>query len=115
MGTYRIDLATNWMSTLASSDIYFGSRRISTMDRLGSVGKFYPYGEGKGGTNPADTWSFATYWRDSSSNLDYADQRYYSNQFGRFMTPDPYKAGTGSGNPMDPQSWNRYTYTRNDP
>jgi RHS repeat-associated protein len=116
LGTYRIDLGTNLgtylMISELSGDIYFGSRRISTMDRLGSVGKFYPYGEAKGGTNPADTWSFATYWRDSATNLDYADQRYYSYQFGRFMTPDPYMA---SGGPRDPQSWNRYSYTRGDP
>jgi hypothetical protein len=35
---------------------------------------------------------------------------------GRFLTPDPYKANNGaSGDPSDPQSWNRYTYSRNDP
>jgi RHS repeat-associated protein len=120
LGTYRIDLGTNLgaylMSSQLSGDIYFGSRRISTMDRLGSVGKFYPYGEGKGGTNPADTWSFATYWRDSATNLDYADQRYYSYQFGRFMSPDPYRAtATSPSDPRNPQSWNRYAYTRGDP
>jgi hypothetical protein len=32
------------------------------------------------------------------------------------MTPDPYKAkGGGSGNPRDPQSWNRYAYTTGGP
>jgi hypothetical protein len=44
--------------------------------------------------------------------LDYANNRYYSNVYGRFMTPDPYMA---SGGPGDPKSWNRYTYTRGDP
>jgi hypothetical protein len=38
--------------------------------------------------------------------------RYYSNAYGRFMTPDPY---TNSGRLEDPQSWNRYAYTRGDP
>lgn len=38
--------------------------------------------------------------------------RYYSNAYGRFMTPDPY---TNSGRLSDPQSWNRYAYTRGDP
>jgi RHS repeat-associated protein len=116
LGTYRLDLGSNLLSTQVSGDIYFGSRRVSTMDRLGSVGKFYPYGEAKGGTNPADTWSFATYWRDSATNLDYADQRYYSNQGGRFMTPDPYKGSSGGpGDPNSPQSWNPYAYTSGDP
>jgi hypothetical protein len=38
--------------------------------------------------------------------------RYYSNAYGRFMTPDPYMA---SGGITNPQSWNRYTYTLGDP
>ena len=97
---------------LSSSDQYFGSRRLAPMDQLGSVGTYFPWGENKGGTNPQDTWSFATYWQDSVSGLDYANNRYYSNAYGRFMTPDPYMA---SGGPGDPQSWNRYAYTRGDP
>lgn len=44
--------------------------------------------------------------------LDYANNRYYSNAYGRFMTPDPY---TNSGRLSDPQSWNPYVYTRGDP
>ncbi len=47
-----------------------------------------------------------------ATSLDYADQRYYYNQFGRFMTPDPYAASVG---PSDPGSWNQYAYTRGDP
>ncbi len=43
---------------------------------------------------------------------DYADQRYYSSTFGRFMTPDPYRS---SGGRTSPQSWNRYTYVEGDP
>jgi RHS repeat-associated protein len=42
--------------------------------------------------------------------------RYYSNGFGRFMTPDPYKGiSGGSGDPDNPQSWNKYAYTVGDP
>ena len=97
---------------LSSSDQYFGSRRLAPMDQLGSVGTYFPWGENKGGTNPQDTWSFATYWQDSVSGLDYADNRYYSNAYGRFMTPDP------SGRSQDariPSSWNRFTYVLGDP
>ncbi|MEK7996173.1 MAG: RHS repeat-associated core domain-containing protein, partial [Planctomycetota bacterium] len=57
------------------------------------------------------TEKFATYHRDST-NLDYADQRYYTSAWGRFLTADPYRA---SGGAADPQSWNRYAYTRGDP
>jgi RHS repeat-associated protein len=98
--------------TLASSDQYFGGRRLAAMDQLGSAGTYYPWGEAKGGTNPQDTWSYATYWRDSATGLDYANNRYYNNAYGRFMTPDPY---TASGGPADPQSWNRYSYVEGDP
>jgi RHS repeat-associated protein len=39
-------------------------------------------------------------------------QRYYASTYGRFLSPDQYRA---SGGPTDPQSWNRYVYTRGDP
>jgi RHS repeat-associated protein len=105
--------------------VYFGGKRVGTtqsgtttaywQDWLGSnrnnAVHYYPWGEARG-TNPQDTWSYATYWQDSATDLDYADQRYYGNVQGRFMTPDPY---TNSGWLGDPQSWNRYAYTRGDP
>ena len=102
--------------TLSSSDQYFGGRRLAVMDQLGSAGTYYPWGEDKGSTNPQNTWSYATYWRDSGTNLDYANNRYYSNAYGRFMTPDPYKGRSGGpGDPNNPQSWNRYAYVVGDP
>jgi len=101
-----------------SNDQYFGSRRLATLDRLGSAGPqgisegtYFPWGEAKG-TNPQDTWNYATYWQDSVSGLDYANNRYYSNAYGRFMTPDPYG---GSAKLNGPQSWNRYAYVLGDP
>jgi len=102
--------------TLFSSDQYFGGRRLAVMDQLGSVGNYYPWGEDKGGTSPQDTWNFATYWRDSITGLDYAHNRYYSSQYARFMTPDPYQATpTSPTDPKNPQSWNRYSYVTGDP
>ena len=53
-----------------------------------------------------------TYFRDAETGLDYAVNRYSKPGEGRFMTPDPYLA---SGGPGDPGSWNRYTYTGGDP
>ena len=82
-------------------------------DRLGSVGKYYPYGEERNSPQlPNDQVKFATYTRDSATGNDYADQRYYTSTLGRFMTPDPYNASVGPG---DPGSWNRYAHTRGDP
>jgi len=91
-------------------DEYFGGRRLTTQDRLGSVGSYYPYGEAKSGTvSNAD--SFATYYRDSTG-LDYADQRYYIGGAGRFATSDPFQASAGLA---EPGSWNRYAYVESDP
>jgi RHS repeat-associated protein len=100
--------------------VFFGSKRIGTFDRLGTAKynqnnaaqSFYPYGEDRGTMEPNDSLKFATYTRDAATGLDYADQRYYASNFGRMMSPDPYKASAG---PKNPASWNRYSYTRGDP
>jgi RHS repeat-associated protein len=127
LGTYTFSLGqygegnipemTNSTVLLAT---FFGSKRIGTFDRLGTakynpngqVQSFYPYGEDRGTVQPNDSLKFATYTRDAATGLDYADQRYYASNFGRFMSPDPYVASAG---PSDPESWNRYAYTRGDP
>jgi RHS repeat-associated protein len=96
---------------------YFGGKKVLpavVRDRLGSVRgnaspANRPFGENYTGAN-AD--AFATYYRDSSTQLDYADQRYYSSQYGRFNSPDRYKASGGAG---DPGSWNRFAYVGGDP
>ena len=49
-----------------------------------------------------------------SPNLDNFDMRYYGSSVGRFMSPDPDNI-SGQMNPDDPQSWNGYSYTRNNP
>jgi RHS repeat-associated protein len=51
--------------------------------------------------------------RDSESGNDYAVARYFSSQYGRFLTLDP--AGLGAVDPANPQSWNRYAYVMNNP
>ena len=107
---------------------YFGGRLVGQQlganiyepviqDRLGSVGKYYPYGEERNSPQlPNDQVKFATYTRDSATGNDYADQRYYTSTLGRFMTPDPYVANRGgAGDSSDPRSWNRYAYSGEDP
>ena len=74
------------------------------------MGSYYPYGEAKSGTvSNAD--SFATYYRDSTG-LDYAQNRYYVQGLGRFLTADPYVASSSLRNPT---TWNRYSYVESDP
>ena len=87
-------------------------------DRLGSTRVFgspntsyYPYGE-EYSTTTQDRPKFGTYYRDQTTALDYAQNRYYSSTLGRFLTADPYRNSAGPG---DPGSWNRYAYVGNDP
>ena len=50
--------------------------------------------------------------RDRESGLDYFGARYFSGAMGRFTGADPDNAGAELGNP---QSWNGYSYTLNQP
>ena len=114
-----------------SSNVYFAGRMICaegsgvTTDRLGSVrnggvawpGSLgyqaqYPYGVEYTPQTVNDREKYATYTRDSVTGLDYAVNRYYSSQWGRFLSPDRSWRSARLG---DPQSWNRYGYATNDP
>jgi RHS repeat-associated protein len=89
------------------------------IDRLGSVKhdpdgtgtRFLPYGEE---TTPTenDVIKFASYTRDGSTGLDYADQRFFTSQFGRFMSADRFRQ---AANATSSGSWNKYSYVQNDP
>ena len=85
-----------------------------TMDSNGSVvGRqaHLPFGENFTETGTQDKYHFTTYERDEEAGLDYAVNRGYSSVLGKFQSADPYRA---SGYKVDPQSWNRYAYVRND-
>jgi RHS repeat-associated protein len=55
---------------------------------------------------------FTGYERDTESNLNFAENRYYNSGHGRFTSTDPLLS---SGRLTDPQSWNRYAYVLNSP
>jgi RHS repeat-associated protein len=105
-------------------NVWFGGKLIAKVntwsdivsmrrDRVGTDretgARYYPYGEEITST-PNDTEKFATYFRDSFTTLDYADQRYYASTYGRFNTVDRGPANLGA-----PQTLNRYTYVGGDP
>ena len=100
----------------ASSTVYHHHDHLSvrlTTDVNGNVvgqqGHF-PYGETWYSQTNTTKFIFATYEHDFETGLDYALARYYDSRMGRFCSPDPVE-----GWPEDPQSWNRYAYSRNDP
>lgn len=76
------------------------------------------------GYNAAEivTQHFSGKERDPESGLDYFGARYFSGAQGRFTTTDPYIPQFECKNAScfntyigDPQNWNRYAYTRNNP
>ena len=97
-----------------SENVYFTGILVSaeggpaSTDGLGSVTynsagnqRYYPYGveySAYAGT-ANDTEKYATYTRDSVSGLDYAMNRYYSSQWGRFLSTDPYGGSVSLRNP----------------
>jgi RHS repeat-associated protein len=110
---------------------HLGSPRI-ILGKSGSLADtkrrdFMPFGEDLGagqfgrttalGYEPSGTPSnprekFATYERDDETGLDFAQARYYQSTLGRFTTPDEPFADQVED---DPQSWNLYAYSRNNP
>ena len=72
------------------------------------------YGSAVYPMNPPDVVSqkFTGKERDSESGLDYFGARYFSGAQGRFTSPDPKMFPHDI---TDPQSWNKYGYTRNNP
>jgi RHS repeat-associated protein len=107
---------------------HLGSPRIVT-DRNGNVSSrrdFLPFGEEIGVNIPQTAGrsvhpqyvgdntrqKFTGYERDGESELDYAQARYYNSKQGRFTTPDEPFADQDES---DPQTWNLFTYARNNP
>ena len=124
LGTYQLYMPANGSAVPLFGKVaeytYFAGRLVKgespwtngfvQQDRLGSAVTHLPYGDERTVTAQGRL-KFATYWREDSG-VDYADQRYYSSTYGRFLTSDPYRA---SGGPSDPGSWNRYAYVQGDP
>jgi RHS repeat-associated protein len=102
---------------------HLGSPRINT-DANGAVisrHDYHPFGEEVFTTQrttalgyAADTVrkKFTGYERDTETNLDFAQARYFNSSLGRYSSTDPLQA---SGFTSNPQSWNRYTYVGNNP
>ncbi len=114
------------IGTLYLTPDHLGSTRIETNEVGAPVWyhDYLPFGEellngtgGRGslyGVADADgtTHKFTGKERDSETGLDYFGARYFSSAQGRFTSPDKPLIGQQE---IDPQSWNLYTYVRNNP
>ncbi len=72
-----------------------------------TVGRDDEFGPGLDGVN----LKFTGKERDQESGLDYFGARYYGSALGRFTSPD----NGIDQDETDPQSWNLYSYVRNNP
>lgn len=123
------------------SNIYLGSRLLSTLTPNGAGGEVaqyhhpdrlgtrlitnstdngvqeqvtLPFGTALDGESTgASKRRFTSYERSAMTGLDYAVNRHYDSQQGRFTQADPI--GIGASSPGDPQSLNMYAYCGNDP
>lgn len=92
---------------------HLGSTRLVTgvnQSVLDSI-DYIPYGLQVSG-DTATGHKFTGKERDAESGLDDFDARYYGSSLGRFMTPDEPLEDQHTS---DPQSWNLYSYVRNNP
>lgn len=98
-------------SVLFKSNDHLGSPRIITNASGAVIGRtdLFPFGEIWSETGTSTKYKFSGKERDSESGNDYFGERYNNSNSGRFLTIDPVI------HLNDPQSFNPYVYTRNDP
>jgi RHS repeat-associated protein len=92
---------------------YLGSTRTVT-NASGSVAQymdFLPFGQQIAGNNTT-AYKFTGQER-GEVGLDHFGARYFTSQYGRFLTPDPM--GMGAVDLTNPQSLNQYAYVGNNP
>jgi RHS repeat-associated protein len=110
----------------ASNVFYYFTDHLGTSREIVQSGQtlpcydadFYPFGrESTVYTNTCpQSYKFTGKERDETS-LDNFGARYYTSQYGRFMTPDwsPFPGPVPYANMHDPQTLNLYAYVRNNP
>jgi RHS repeat-associated protein len=101
-------------TTYFAQEDHLGSTRLLTgPDGSGQQAYDYlPFGELTRGAFVTDHL-FTGKERDSESNLDNFGARYDSSAMGRFMSPDPKIPSIR--HLVNPQKWNKYSYTLNNP
>jgi RHS repeat-associated protein len=108
----RIDLPANTVHYYLSDHLGSTSIIVSAAGAVEEESDYSPYGTEFVGTSGPNHYKFTGKERDVETQLDYFGARYYGNILGRFVNPDQPFADEDEG---DPQSWNLYTYARNNP
>ena len=80
---------------------------------------YYPYGQTRIDTTAGFTGESRKYigqYLDTATNLSYLNARYYNNVQGQFLSEDPIFLGDPKSQVLtDPQSFNAYSYARDNP
>ncbi len=104
-------MVTNSAATVVSRFDYapFGEELVQGID-----GRTAPYSNNQYPTATLDGTSqkFTSKERDAETGLDFFGARYFSGAQGRFTSADD---PLNDQEPSDPQSWNLYSYVRNNP
>jgi RHS repeat-associated protein len=107
-----LQLSTNTVNYFVAD--HLGSSRIVT-NSSGSIlddSDFYPYGgERSYSSSSGNNYKFTGKERDTESGLDDFAARFYTSNYGRFLSADESKYAKAA----DPQTWNLYTYVANNP
>jgi len=126
---------TNASGTTLNEYIFFGGSRAARRDSSGNVyyyfqdhlgttktltnssgavcydADFIPFGyEMAYITTCSQNYKFTGLERDGETGLDHTLHRKYDSSLGRWLTPDRQR-----GDPLNPQSWNRYAYVLDNP
>jgi RHS repeat-associated protein len=112
-GSQLLAIQQNWQLNWVFEDTVTKSKRVTDVcGNVVSTVELDPWGaDTNRSTNSAfQPQSFTSYTRDLNGDQDAMARRY--SVTGRFTQPDPY---SGSYDLSDPQSLNRYIYTKNDP
>jgi RHS repeat-associated protein len=109
----RVDLPANVVHYYFHDHLNSTSIVTDGSGNIENESDYYPYG-GEMVISSGDTnrYKFTGKERDAESNLDYFGARHYASSLGRYMRPDDPFADQ---HPGDPQSWNLYSYVRNNP
>jgi RHS repeat-associated protein len=102
--TENVDLRTREVRSRCVFKLPFG-------EELGAGTGSRSGGQGYGASD-TNRWKYGMLQRDAATGLDHAGWRKYESFSGRWTSPDPYGL---SASIADPQSFNRYPYTQNDP
>lgn len=105
LGTARLEFDFNWQTPVGNGPYTLAS----TVENH----TFVPFGGELSNVSSTNPFKYTGQRRDPETGNDFFGARYYSSNFGRFTSPDP--SGLAYADPTNPQSFNLYSYVRNNP